>query len=378
MMLLSLVMIAKNAADLLPAMLAHHRPLCDEMIVGDTGSTDGTAAAAEAAGARVVTVSWNDDFAAARNAAQEAARGRWILLMDADEQIDAADFARLRRILAGPDRAFVQEARNYMAGRTHVEWQPVVGQYPASERGYPGYFASRRIGIWPNRPSIRFTGRVHESVLPAIQVARLPIHLLDVPIHHYGYTMGDAVNQARSERYRRLARLKVQDDPSDPAARLEWATALLEEGRAAEADAELAMVAAGPPDLAAVVRGQVLLGRLRREAGRLDEAEALLASATRGDATSLFAWLELIRCRADGERWGDVAAALAAARAALPAPSLLLDREELRLLIKVGRLPEAAVLVRRLLEACPQWTELAPLAERLARLTGPAGPGSSP
>ncbi len=365
MKLLSLVMIARNAADLLPDMLRHHAPLVDEMIVADTGSDDGTAEAAAAAGACVIAVPWTDDFAAARNAAQEQAGGRWILLLDADERIDAADFERLRAVLAGPDRAYVQDARNYMAGRTHVEWQPAIGEYPDSEKGFPGFFVSRRIGIFPNRPDIRFSGRVHESVLPAVQAA----------VHHYGYTLGDAVNRARPERYRLLAEKKVQDDPGDPAARLEWATALLEQGRPAEAAAELEVVAGGEAGLAAVVRAQVLLGRLRREAGQFAGSAEVLALATAGDPTHLFAWLERIRCHADAEDWTEVAAVLASARAALPRTSLLLDREELRLLIKTGRLPEAAVLARRLVTVCPQWTELVPVAERLERMTGPGAAG---
>ncbi len=373
MILLSLVMIAKDAAALLPAMLDHHRDLVDEMIVGDTGSGDSTAAAAAAAGAQVVDVPWTDDFAAARNAAGAVARGRWILLMDADERIGAGDFARLRAALAGRDCAFVQEARNYMVGRTHVEWQPSLGHYPDEEQGYPGYFVSRRIGVFPNRPDLRFSGRVHESVMPAIQTAGLPLHWLDVPIHHYGYVLGDAVNIARSARYRHLARLKVDDDPQDPAARLEWATALLEEGRPDEAAVELATVCRGPAGFSPVVRAHVLLGRLRREGRALEEAAGLLETAVDQDPTALFAWLELIRCRADQEAWPQVAGSLAAARAALPQGSLLLDREELRLWIKIGRLAEAAELGRRLVAACPQWTELAPLVQKLERLGGRPG-----
>ncbi len=375
--LLSLVMIARGAAQLLPDALAHHRDLADELIVGDTGGGDGTGDAARAAGATVVDVPWTDDFAAARNAAQAAAGGRWILLLDADERIAARDFRRLRDLLAAPDHAFVQEARNYMTGRTHVEWQPAIGRYPEEEDGYPGYFVSRRIGVFPNRPDIRFTGRVHETVLPAVQAVGLPIRLIDVPVHHFGYVMGDEVNRARARRYQDLARRKVADDPDDPAARLEWATALIEAGRAAEAAQELAVLVAADPWPPAAVRAGVLLGRLRREAGRAAEAVVLLEQAAARDPLNLFAWLELIRTRADQGAWPEVAGSLAAARAVLPAESLLLDREELRLLVQIGRLPEATALARRLVTVCPQWTELVPLTERLERMTGGGPPPAS-
>ncbi|MFM8983840.1 MAG: glycosyltransferase, partial [Spartobacteria bacterium] len=50
-----------------------------------TGSTDDTPAIAQGCGARVLTFEWRYDFSAARNVGLEAARGRWILVLDADE-----------------------------------------------------------------------------------------------------------------------------------------------------------------------------------------------------------------------------------------------------------------------------------------------------
>lgn len=57
----------------------------DELVVVDTGSTDGTIELAEMLGARVISFPWQDDFSAARNFAIEQCQGDWILFLDADE-----------------------------------------------------------------------------------------------------------------------------------------------------------------------------------------------------------------------------------------------------------------------------------------------------
>ena len=74
---LSVCMIVRDEAEALPATLASLRVPADELVVVDTGSRDATREIARRAGARVLEEPWRDDFAAARNAALTAARGRW-------------------------------------------------------------------------------------------------------------------------------------------------------------------------------------------------------------------------------------------------------------------------------------------------------------
>src|SRR5262245_5570224 len=62
-----------------------------EVLVADNGSRDGSQALAEAAGARVVQVA-ERGYGAALRAGIEAARGRYVIMGDAD---DSYDFARL-------------------------------------------------------------------------------------------------------------------------------------------------------------------------------------------------------------------------------------------------------------------------------------------
>lgn len=60
---------------------------CDEIIVIDDNSTDSTRGIADKLGCRVIQRSLNNDFAAQRNFAMEQSKNKWILFVDADEEV---------------------------------------------------------------------------------------------------------------------------------------------------------------------------------------------------------------------------------------------------------------------------------------------------
>ncbi|WP_373531530.1 glycosyltransferase [Vampirovibrio sp.] len=92
---LSLAMIVKNEAQVLGRILSQVKHLCDELVIVDTGSTDGTQALAESFGARVFCFEWIDDFAAARNHAFSHCSSDWILWLDADDLINESHQQKL-------------------------------------------------------------------------------------------------------------------------------------------------------------------------------------------------------------------------------------------------------------------------------------------
>lgn len=97
---LSLAMIVKNEDQVLGRVLAQASRFCDEMIIVDTGSTDGTIALAESFGAQVHHFGWIDDFAAARNFAFAQCRSDWIIWLDADDVLSDETVQQLLELKA--------------------------------------------------------------------------------------------------------------------------------------------------------------------------------------------------------------------------------------------------------------------------------------
>ena len=136
---LSVVMIAKNEAELLPDCLASIS-WADEIIVLDSGSRDDTVNIATQAGAQVYQ---NDDwqgYGIQRQRAQGYATGDMILMIDADERVSPELRAAIEQVLvAPPSRTVYSLGRsNLFLGRfmRHSGWYPdrVMRLYPRTFR----------------------------------------------------------------------------------------------------------------------------------------------------------------------------------------------------------------------------------------------------
>lgn len=110
-MRVSIVIPAFNEANYLPETLgaAHEAQAvlaqagwASEVVVCDNNSTDATAALAKANGARVVYEPFNQ-IAASRNAAGRAAKGEWLVFVDADTHVSPRLFREMMRAMVRDD-----------------------------------------------------------------------------------------------------------------------------------------------------------------------------------------------------------------------------------------------------------------------------------
>ncbi len=217
---ISLCMIVKNEEKNLPSCLASLKPAVDEMIVVDTGSTDRTVDIAKAFGARVLPFSWNGNFSDARNFSLAAARGAWILVMDADEVLSVQDHELLRRAVREGDQHKVcwsVMTRNYT--RLHPQgWAANNGTYPHEERA-EGWHPSTKVRLFPNDPQVRFVGEVHEMIEQTAQRAGYEMREAHFVVHHYGGLAETvAEDRAKKESYFEMGKQKLAEHPDDPTA----------------------------------------------------------------------------------------------------------------------------------------------------------------
>ncbi len=207
----SLCMIMKNEQDNLPRCLKSLKPVVDEIIITDTGSTDSSRQIAELFGARLFEFPWNGDFSAARNVSLEHASGKWILVMDADEVLSELDYRRFRDLVeAAPPAGAAYDivTRNYMFTINLEKWRPNDGRYPNDEAG-AGWTPSNKVRLFPNLTGIRFENPVHEMVDLSIASRKIPILHTDIPVHHYGHL--DKERQKRKgEEYYLLGKKKLE------------------------------------------------------------------------------------------------------------------------------------------------------------------------
>jgi glycosyltransferase involved in cell wall biosynthesis len=96
---LSACIITLDEADRIDACL-DSLAFCDEIVVVDSGSTDGTRARAAAKGARVLERSF-DGYRTQKDFAVKAARHDWVLCLDADERVTPALRAAIERARDG-------------------------------------------------------------------------------------------------------------------------------------------------------------------------------------------------------------------------------------------------------------------------------------
>jgi glycosyltransferase involved in cell wall biosynthesis len=152
----------------------------DEIVVGDTGSTDRTVQIARDYGARVFSFPWGNNFSEARNRIIRQARSDWILSIDADERLDGFCRDDFENTLSEKDIYAIKSMLH-----PKLDWTPL-----------------KIMRLFRNDPRIFFENIIHETVGPSVEklsdgkkqsTPELPFSLI-----HLGY---DHESEEKHRRY---------------------------------------------------------------------------------------------------------------------------------------------------------------------------------
>ena len=190
---LSLCMIVKDEEGFLPTCLDSIRDHVDEIIIVDTGSTDKTVEIAERYNAKIFHHPWENSFSKARNYSLKYATCDWILILDADEEIENKDASKLREVIKDND--------------VNVINLPVL--FGPKDGKHTSIINSER--IFRNYLGIHYEGIVHNSLKYSS-----PDKNVNIRLYHYGYHQGEEQMEKKFERTSTLLREQIKNDPENP------------------------------------------------------------------------------------------------------------------------------------------------------------------
>ncbi|HFR3636995.1 TPA: glycosyltransferase family 2 protein, partial [Streptococcus suis] len=188
----SVVYIVKNEENFILKSLASIIDFADEIIIVDTGSTDGTLECITELSREKIflyTFEWCDDFSKARNYANSHASCDWILVLDADEVVD--DFKNLKLLLS------------YF--KLFDSLSDTVFNFNII-RGSDYYKTGKLIS---NTGAFQYRGRVHESFY---SINNKDIYYANLKINVYGQKRE---NKEKASYYNELLLKTMLDYPTD-------------------------------------------------------------------------------------------------------------------------------------------------------------------
>ncbi|MGB9977613.1 tetratricopeptide repeat-containing glycosyltransferase family 2 protein [Thermovenabulum sp.] len=187
---LSICMIVKNEEKNLERCLESIKPLLDsglaELIVVDTGSEDLTVEIAKKYTKKLYYFPWNNNFSEARNYSISFARGEYIFILDADEEVEKEEVKKIIEYFSS------EEYKNYKTISIKVK------SFTGNDK--ENFGIAHQMLFFKNEPVFYYYGKIHNQ-----PYAFPPKKDLDIEILHYGYIMSD--EEIKERKFRRTAGL---------------------------------------------------------------------------------------------------------------------------------------------------------------------------
>jgi glycosyltransferase involved in cell wall biosynthesis len=117
---ISLCMFVKNEENNLRDCIESVRPVVAEIVIVDTGSTDGTVALAKKYTNRVYEVGFTD-FGSIRTLTAHLAVFPWVLMLDGDERLDPSEWPKLAELISTPVGTFESNGEHDRDGNVVID-----------------------------------------------------------------------------------------------------------------------------------------------------------------------------------------------------------------------------------------------------------------
>lgn len=198
---LTLCMIVKNEERHISRCLSSVQDITDDIVIVDTGSQDNTKAICESFNARVFDFQWENDFSKARNYGLQHAEGDWILMLDADEELD-------------------QDTGSFLTSLLHDEL-PNCGllkivNYTGKQLDENEAFESMQPRFFKNSQGLYYQGRIHENITCANEEDNKAFFTLPCVIHHYGYLEQEEKVKQKHKRNISILNEELSQENPDP------------------------------------------------------------------------------------------------------------------------------------------------------------------
>ena len=193
-------MIVRDEEKFLDKCLYSLKPLIDlklaELIIVDTGSIDKTVKIAKKYTEKVYFKEWNNNFSEARNYSISFAKGEYIFIMDADQDMDKSEVDKLIKIFSSNDYKY------------YNTFSVIYKNFMSEDLKNYNYSAINI--IFKNDGNFRYDGKIHNQALYSE-----PVIKLDIYMNHYGYIMTDDIKEKKFKRTATLLKEEIKKDPKN-------------------------------------------------------------------------------------------------------------------------------------------------------------------
>lgn len=208
-------MIVKNEEHNLAQCLNIVKDVVDEIIIVDTGSTDRSVEIAKSFGAKLFHHPWEGSFSKARNYSLKYATSEWILILDADEEMNKTDIPKLKEIASNNNYTAVSFLiKNKFKDSTQECYAKMI-------RLFKNFNGTYYEGTVHNR--LRHTGKCLDSSLSVI---------------HHGYNLSEEKMEEKFLRTTILLKDQIKQEPHNPVPHRYLGISYLDQGMYDEAVSE--------------------------------------------------------------------------------------------------------------------------------------------